>query len=229
VGPCLTLPALTRTSPESRGRMMMTLRETTTAALTGTGGLCYHHLWVWRPLPPPLCPRARRPPLLLRSRHLCLAPAAQGRWYSPGVHRLSWCRWSLLAPSALTPWSPLGFLSPSMAPTSVSLALSLPPELRAPPSVSVAGRRRGRLVECGDGGCSSLVFPLSWGGVLHAVSGLYSLLAPGAYDPGSGCPGASLDHPRHPWDWHWDSWPSSCPSGRSARPAPSLQHPSGSF
>jgi hypothetical protein len=126
-GSCLTLPALTRTSPESRGRMTMTLRETTMAALIGTRVLCYHHQWVCRPLLPPLRPRARWPPSLLRSRYLCLDPAAQGRWYSPGVHRPSWCRWMLLAPSALTLWSPLGFLSPSTAPTSVSLALSLLP------------------------------------------------------------------------------------------------------
>jgi hypothetical protein len=79
------------------------------------------------PLLPPLRPRARWSPSLLWSRHLRLAPAAQGWWYSPGVRRLSWCRWTLLAPSALTPWSPLGFLSPSTAPTSVSLALSLLP------------------------------------------------------------------------------------------------------
>jgi hypothetical protein len=89
------------------------------------GGLCYCHQRVWRPLLPPLHLRVRRPPSVLRSRHLCLAPAAQGRWYSPGVRQPSWCRWTLLAPSALTPWSPLGFLSPSTAPTYASLALSL--------------------------------------------------------------------------------------------------------
>jgi hypothetical protein len=47
------------------------------------GGLCYRHQRVWRPLLPPLRLRARRPPSVLRSRHLRLAPTAQGRWYSP--------------------------------------------------------------------------------------------------------------------------------------------------
>jgi hypothetical protein len=93
----------------------------------GGGGLCYHHQWVGRPLLPPLRPRAQWLPSLLRSRHLRLAPAAQGRWCSPGVRRPSWGRWTFLAPSALTSWSPLGSLSPSTAPTSTSLALSLLP------------------------------------------------------------------------------------------------------